>query len=107
MTYNLVNFGKVQGYSIGWIELSDIIDKIYPKENLENDWYRKWTATDWTKANVNRTYLNLNYYRKFKLREQKPLGYYDNINCRYIVTDKYKKIIDVIAEYKRRNEKHG
>lgn len=98
MIYKLETFGNIQGYTISWKELSGIIDKIYPDGNLDNGWYRKWEANNWAKDDINRTYLNLKYYRKFNLREQKSLGYYDNVNCRYIITDRYKKVIDVIAE---------
>ena len=53
---------------------------------------------------MNRTYLNLKYYRNFKLREQKAMGFYDNVNCRYIITDKYRKVIDIIAKYQEGGE---
>lgn len=38
-------------------------------------------------------------YRKFKLREEYSLGYYDNINNLYIITNHYKKVIDVIEKF--------
>ena len=104
MIYKLETFGQSQGYTITWKELSAIIDKIFPDENLDNGWYRKWEANDWIKADINRTCLNLKYYRNFKLREQKAMGFYDNVNCRYIITDKYRKVIDIIAKYQEGGE---
>lgn len=104
MIYKLESFENIHGYTITWNELSDILDKIYPDEALNNGWYRKWTASNWIKNDIDRTYLSLKYYRNFKLREEKPLGYYDNLTKRYIITDKYRKIIDIIKEYQEEGE---
>lgn len=105
MLYKLESFGKIQGYSISWDKLIKIIDNIYPEEKLNNGWYRKWEANVWIKNEKSRIYLNLKYYRNFKLRKQKSLGYYDNINEKYIITDHYKTIIDAIAEFQKINLK--
>lgn len=32
------------------------------------------------------------------------MGFYDNVNCRYIITDKYRKVIDIIAKYQEGGE---
>ena len=43
MIYKLESFENIHGYTITWNDLSDILDKIYPDEALNNGWYRKWT----------------------------------------------------------------
>lgn len=36
-----------------------------------------------------------------KLKSETSLGFYDNVNNRYIISDKHKKVIDVIKEYEK------
>lgn len=64
--------------------------------------YQKIRENLWNKDNMSRTYLNVVYYRNYKQESQMSLGYYDNVNSRYIVTDVSGiKVFDVIASIQK------
>lgn len=48
------------------------------------------------------TYISLREYRNSKLRAEHALGYYDNINGTYVITDRYKKVTDIIEKFQNR-----
>lgn len=65
--------------------------------------YQKIRENLWNKDNMSRTYLNVVYYRNHKQESQMSLGYYDNVNSRYIVTDVSGiKVFDVIASIQQK-----
>ena len=91
--YVIDYFDNQKGYKIEWPELEKIIDTVYPDGN------------NWVKGDKDRTYISLREYRNFKLRAEHALGYYDNKLGAYIISDKYKKVTDVIALFKSKNQK--
>lgn len=97
--YTLEKFGNLEGYSIEWEELAEIIEKVYPDKELCKDWYRKWQVSNWVKEDKDRSYINLRTYHNKKLNSQESLGYYDNLERRYIITNHNVKVIDVIEVY--------
>jgi len=100
--YVLEVFDNQKGYKIPWKELEKIIDTVYPDGNQGNGWYQKWSCNNWAKAGKDRTYISLREYRISKLRAERALGYYDNINGVYVITDRYKKVTDVIEKFQNR-----
>lgn len=94
-----------EGYSITWKELEKILDIVFPDKKISDKWYQKWTCSDWKKGKYDRTYINLRQYKLgvmgSKLKSETSLGFYDNVNNRYIISDKHKKVIDVIKEYEK------
>lgn len=103
--YVIDYFDNQKGYKIEWPELEKIIDTVYPDGNQGNGWYQKWNCNNWVKGDKDRTYISLKEYRNFKLRAEHALGYYDNKLGAYIISDKYKKVTDVIALFKSKNQK--
>ncbi len=98
--YKLENFGVTQGYSIAWNELEKIIDTVY--EDRDDGWVYKCSYGNWSKENMNRTYIEINVYKSGRYESAISLGYYDNVNSRYIITDYRRKIIDVVAAYQKK-----
>lgn len=96
-----------QGYKISWKELEKILYKKYPKESSKNV-FKDWYVNNWQKDGKDRSYLTFRTYNKGK-RSEIDLGYYDNISNRYIVTNNYKVIHDVVSgdEIKPKIKKSG
>lgn len=101
LKYKLDYFDNRKGYKIKWPELEKIINTVYPDGNLGNGWYQKWTCNNWSKGNLDRTYISLRESRNYKTRAVHSLGYYDNAQEVYVVSDKYKKVTDVIALFQK------
>lgn len=100
MKYKIEIFqNENKGYRIDFNALQEIISKLYPEETFGNGWYKNVYYNSWIKENKNRTYISLKEYRNYKLRSSHNLGFYDNVENVYVVTNKYSKIIDVIKEY--------
>lgn len=97
--YELKKFDKVNGYEISFEELSKIIDAVFPEKQLSNGWYQVVVGNLWEKDDKKRNYLYFKEYRNRKPRGEHSLGYYDYVTGRYIITDRYKKVTDVIAKY--------
>ena len=95
-------FDNQKGYKIPWKELEKMLDTVYPDGDQGNGWYQKWNCNNWAKAGKDRTYISLREYRNSKLRAEHALGYYDNINGIYVITDRYKKVTDVIEKFQNR-----
>lgn len=91
---------SVKGYEITWKELNKILDIVYPDTKLNDKWFQKWVVTNWNKYDMDRTYIKLRQYKNQQIKKEIPLGYYDNINKRYIISDRSQKIIDIIEKYK-------
>lgn len=85
-----------EGYKISWKRLEEKINKEYPKENFKNG-SRDWYVSNWQKGDYDRSYINVREYKNGSLRHEINLGYYDNKNGNYIVTDKNKTVYDVIS----------
>lgn len=100
--YVLEVFDNQKGYKIPWKELEKMLDTVYPDGDQGNGWYQKWNCNDWVKGGKDRTYISLREYRNSKLRAEHALGYYDNINGVYVITDRYKKVTDVIEKFQNR-----
>lgn len=100
--YVLEVFDDQKGYKIPWKELEKMLDTVYPDGDQGNGWYQKWNCNNWIKGDKDRTYISLREYRNSKLRAEHALGYYDNINGTYVITDRYKKVIDVIEKFQNR-----
>lgn len=100
MEYKLETFRNGnKGYRINFNTLQEIIIKLHPEETFGNGWYRNVYYSFWIKEDKNRTYISLKEYRNYKLRSSHNLGFYDNVENVYIVTNKYSKVTDVIKEY--------
>lgn len=84
-----------KGYNISWKELEKILDEKYPKESSKNI-FKDWYVNNWKKNDKDRSYLTFRTYNKGK-RTDINLGYYDNISNRYVITDNYKTIHDVVS----------
>ena len=101
--YKLETFKDgTKGYEIPFDKLQNIISELYPEEKFGNGWYRKVNYNHWTKYEKDRTYISLKEYRNFKLRAEHKMGYYDNAEELYIITNKYASVMDVVKEWKER-----
>ncbi len=96
---------KRKGYKISWDELEKILNQVVPDKELNNGWYQNWRCNTWVReingVQYNRTYITQGLSRNYKRKNDKALGYYDNIEKAYIVTDSKWKITDVIEFYKK------
>lgn len=106
--HELIEFSNgLKGYKISWKELEVILDTIVPERTLENGWYENWYCNNWEKeingVKYNRTYLFQKLFRNRELRKERKLGYYDNIEEAYIITDRRCNILDVVKLYLERN----
>lgn len=106
--YELTEFNNgLKGYKISWKELETILDTIVPESVLEKGWYENWYCNNWEKeingVKYNRTYLSQKSFRNRELRKERKLGYYDNIEEAYIITDRRCNILDVVKLYLERN----
>lgn len=106
--YKLTEFNNgLKGYKISWKELANILCTVVPAQTLENGWYEDWYCYNWEKeingVKYNRTYLSRKSFRNRELRKERKLGYYDNIEEVYIITDRKCNILDVVKLYLERN----
>lgn len=100
--YKKETYGVTQGYAVTWQELKKAISEVFPDGLNSDGTYQKIRENLWNKDNMSRTYLNVVYYRNHKQESQMSLGYYDNVNSRYIVTDVSGiKVFDVIASIQK------
>lgn len=100
--YKKETYGVTHGYAVTWQELKKAISEVFPDGLNPDGTYQKIRENLWNKDNMSRTYLNVVYYRNHKQESQMSLGYYDNVNSRYIVTDVSGiKVFDVIASIQK------
>lgn len=107
--YELTEFSNgLKGYKISWKELADILKTVVPARTLENGWYEDWYCNNWEKeingVKYDRTYLSQKFFRNRELRKERKLGYYDNIEEAYIITDRKCNILDVVKLYMEKED---
>jgi hypothetical protein len=59
--------------------------------------YTDYYVNNWTKGDNNRSYIELRWYRKGKLKSSKKCGYWDNNKNEYVIDNKYNQNYNLLT----------
>lgn len=81
---------KEEENKLTWNKLEKQLEKIVAEKG-----YTDYYVNNWSKGEHDRSYIELRWYRKGKLKEVKKCGYWDNVKEEYIVESKFQKNYNV------------